>query len=195
MKFEIERKFLLKNDGWKAAVVSASKLSDGLLSSANGCKVRVRTDDTKALVTVKGPKDGRSRTELEYGIPYVEAEYMLSNLCGDNICNKTRYVVRHGTHVWHVDIYEGVLQGFRIAEIELTGLNEKFSLPYWIDQEVTDIPSYSKWAILARAIAARKAEASAFSIEIGSASVTPPARAPKNGEKMPLDNSSSGAGR
>lgn len=150
MRFEIERNFLLKNQNWKAGVTSARKLSDGLLSSSNGNKIRVRTNDAKGLITIKGPTAGLSRVELEYEIPLADADYMLSSLCGANVCSKIRHFVPHNGNVWHVDVYEGVLDGFLIAEIELDDENETFALPEWIGLEVTGNPYYGKWASLVR---------------------------------------------
>jgi CYTH domain-containing protein len=39
MPIEIERKFLVANDGWKASVVKISRIRDGLVVSENGRKV------------------------------------------------------------------------------------------------------------------------------------------------------------
>jgi adenylate cyclase len=150
MKFAIERKFLLKNDGWKAAIASARTLTDGLLSSLNGSNVRIRVTDDKGSITIKGPMAGLSRAELEYEIPLGRAEHMLSNLCGSVVCNKTRYTVPHDKHVWYIDVYENLLEGFVTADIELTLPNESFALPDWIGQEVTGDPGYGKWATLSR---------------------------------------------
>jgi adenylate cyclase len=150
MKLEIERKFLLKNESWKAAVVSSSKLSDGLLSSVNGNKVRVRSNNARGLITIKGPAACLSRVELEYEIPLADSEYMLLNLCGANVCCKIRHFVPHNAHVWHVDVYEDVLLGFVIAEIELEDENETFTQPDWIGLEVTGNAHYGKWATLKR---------------------------------------------
>jgi adenylate cyclase len=149
MKFEFERKFLLKNAGWEAAIVGSRKLSDGLLSNSNGNKVRVRIADRKGSIAIKGPKTDLSRAELEYEIPLADAEFMLRDLCGADVCNKTRYLVSHDFHVWHVDVYGGVLEGLVVAEIELDHANENFVIPDWAGQEVTDDPRYGKWAVLA----------------------------------------------
>ena len=42
MPVEIERKFLVANDGWRSAVIDSEKLRDGLVGEFDGCKVRVR---------------------------------------------------------------------------------------------------------------------------------------------------------
>jgi len=69
MPLEIERKFLVKHDGWKSHCVRSVRIRDGLLASSNGCKVRVRISDTRATLAVKGPEVGISRPEFEYEIP------------------------------------------------------------------------------------------------------------------------------
>ncbi len=153
MKLEIERKFLLKDQSWKARVVGARTLTDGLLSSHNGNKTRVRCDDARGLITIKGPRTGCSRVEYEFEIPLADAQYMLANLCGANVCRKIRYTVLNAANIWYVDVYEGVLEGFVIAEIELADEKEVFSLPLWIGPEVTDKAYYGKWATLARVTA------------------------------------------
>ncbi len=150
MNIEIERKFLLKNDSWKASATGFSQLRDGLLSGRKNNKIRVRTDAKKGLITVKGPTSGLSRAEYEYEIPLSDAEEMLLTLCDDKVCNKVRFLVPHSKHVWYVDVYEGVLAGITIAEIELAHENETFLCPDWIGPEVTDDPAYGKWAMLAR---------------------------------------------
>ncbi|MBR0643660.1 CYTH domain-containing protein [Plastoroseomonas hellenica] len=61
MPLEIERKFLLASDGWKAGVVETHLLKDGLLARFGGGKVRVRQSGDRAWVTVKGPRIGISR--------------------------------------------------------------------------------------------------------------------------------------
>jgi adenylate cyclase len=50
MPFEVERKFLVANDGWKAGVVRSVFLRDGLIASSNGNKVRVRMELSRALL-------------------------------------------------------------------------------------------------------------------------------------------------
>ena len=44
MPLEIERKFLIEHDGWKASRTRSIRIRDGLIASENGRKVRVRID-------------------------------------------------------------------------------------------------------------------------------------------------------
>jgi adenylate cyclase len=154
VKVEIERKFLLRNDSWRKAAVASSTLSDGLLSVRNNNKVRVRTDAGKGLITIKGPTSGLTRPEFEYEIPLADAEDMLLTLCAAEKCSKTRFIVPNGPHIWHVDVYDGALEGVSIAEIELAHEGEAFAIPGWIGREVTGDPDYGKWAMLTRHAAA-----------------------------------------
>ena len=42
MTLEIERKFLVANDGWKNSVVRSVRIRDGLIANNKGNKARVR---------------------------------------------------------------------------------------------------------------------------------------------------------
>ena len=71
MPVEIERKFLVANDGWRSAICDSEKLRDGLIGEFDGYKVRVRLGENRASIAVKGPRFGSRRTEFEYEIPKV----------------------------------------------------------------------------------------------------------------------------
>ncbi len=68
MPIEIERKFLLANEDWRAAVSRSTRLRDGILAFYDGRKIRIRFYDEKATLTVKGPRKGLARDEFEYEI-------------------------------------------------------------------------------------------------------------------------------
>ena len=50
MSLEIERKFLVTNDDWKQSVTRSARITDGLIASSNGRKVRVRIENNRATV-------------------------------------------------------------------------------------------------------------------------------------------------
>jgi adenylate cyclase len=158
MPLEIERKFLLANDGWKRCVVRRIRIRDGLIASNNGNKARVRISDATAMITLKSRKRGAIRTEFEYTIPCSDAEEILRTMCDGNVLDKVRHVVRYADLVWHVDVYEGILDGVVLAEIELWDADQKIELPDWIGREVTGDPRYRKVNMLAqRSIELREA--------------------------------------
>jgi adenylate cyclase len=74
---EIERKFLLADESWRAGVVQTYSLRDGLIARFGEGKVRVRHAGDRAWITLKGPRCGISRAEFEYEIPLNEAEEIL----------------------------------------------------------------------------------------------------------------------
>jgi CYTH domain-containing protein len=57
---------------------------------------------------------------------------------------KTRYDIPHAGHVWQVDVYEGLLDGIVLAEVELADDDEAIVLPDWVGAEVTGRPEYKK---------------------------------------------------
>jgi len=141
---EIERKFLLANDDWKSSVTRRIRIRDGLIASNNGNKARVRIADSNATITLKSRRRGPIRTEFEYAIPYSDAVEILQTMCDGRVLDKVRHVITHAGSLWHVDVYEGILDGVVLAEVELQHADQKLDLPGWIGKEVTGDPRYRK---------------------------------------------------
>lgn len=137
MPVEIERKFLVVGDGWRAYVTDSEVIQDGAISEGNGAKVRVRLAAGRAWLTVKSDRSGPSRLEFDYEIPPSDAEEMLKRLCAKSSFVKTRYKVKHSGNIWLVDVYGAHLSGIVLAEIELQSETQFFETPDWIGQEVT----------------------------------------------------------
>jgi CYTH domain-containing protein len=144
MRVEIERKFLVANDAWRSAICDSEKLRDGLIGEFEGCKVRVRLSENGASIAVKGPRFGSRRTEFEYEIPEADAEEMLNTVCGGRHVEKTRHSFPHAGFIWTVDVYEGLLAGIVLAEIELADEEQAFEKPDWVEQEITNDPRFHK---------------------------------------------------
>ncbi|SMC94016.1 CYTH domain-containing protein [Fulvimarina manganoxydans] len=148
MGFEIERKFLVRNDGWRHAVQHRVVLRDGLLSHGERGKVRIRRQDDKAVLALKGPRLGFRRVEYEYAIPLDEADEILAGLCSGAIVEKIRHFVPHCGHVWEVDEFVGTLSNVVWAEIELESEDEPFERPAWLGEEVTGDPRFRHSTLL-----------------------------------------------
>ena len=144
MPIEVERKFLLANDDWKSRVVRRIHIRDGLIANNNGNKARVRIADADATITVKSRRRGPIRTEFEYAIPYCDALEILQTMCDGRVLDKVRHVIPYAGSLWHVDVYEGILSGVVLAEVELQHANQELDLPPWIGEEVTNDPKYGK---------------------------------------------------
>lgn len=131
MAVEIERKFLVRDDSWRAHVVRQQEIEDGLIAVAERRKVRVRICDQRATLTVKSRTAGLANAEFEYEIPLADAREMIAHHCLRASLAKTRYFVRHGGNTWQIDVYKGILAGVVLAEIELPSEAAEFSLPPW----------------------------------------------------------------
>jgi CYTH domain-containing protein len=146
MATEIERKFLVIGDAWRDLATHREHLRDGLIAMTEDRKVRVRIyeEDERATITIKA-KTGRIRNaEFEYDIPMADAEELLESHCGENVLSKSRYFVPHRGFIWHVDVYEGILDGVTLAEVEVAKEDAAVTLPHWIGQDVTGKPEYKK---------------------------------------------------
>jgi len=141
MPKEIERKFLVKGDGWRGKAVG-KRYRQGYLSLVKERTVRVRTVDDKGFITVKGLSVGASRSEYEYEIPVTDANEMLDRLCERPLIEKTRYRISGAGVVWEVDEFAGENRGLIVAEVELEREDQTFTLPEWAGREVTDDPRY-----------------------------------------------------
>lgn len=136
MGTEIERKFLVKDESWRAAIRSAATLRQGYLAIDGGMNVRVRTDGTEAWITIKGPATGLKRPEFEWPVPTAEADQLL-DLCQGRVVQKTRYKVMVNHHVWEVDEFAGSNAGLVLAEIEMADEHERIDVPGWVGREVS----------------------------------------------------------
>lgn len=143
MQIETERKFLVKNDAYKAEAVETHRIRQGYIAHDSGRSVRVRLWDERAILTVKGPfLSGASRMEWEKEITPGEAEELFF-LCKPGGVDKIRYIIPAGNgRRFEVDEFFGENQGLVLAEIELGSEDEAFSRPSWLGEEVTGDPRY-----------------------------------------------------
>jgi adenylate cyclase len=141
MGLEIERKFLLSDEAWRAQIESSQRLAQGYLGGTRA-SVRVRVGGGRGWLNIKSRELGHSRLEYEYEIPLADAEAMLARLADGAVIEKTRHRLRYGAHCWEIDEFYGENQGLIVAEIELQHPAEAFERPPWLGIEVTDDPRY-----------------------------------------------------
>lgn len=143
MAIEAERKFLVRNDTWRAGVEKTIAIRQYYLSVSGNRSVRVRiSDGVKAKLTLKFGSHLPVREEFEYEIPLAEAQDMLRFAVGE-VIEKQRHHVRHGGYLYEVDIFEGRLDGLVVAELETEDHVALEQLPSWIAREVTGDMRYS----------------------------------------------------
>lgn len=141
MGVEIERKFLVRTDGWRQGADAGRAFVQGYLASAPNASVRVRiSNNEEAYVTVKG-KGVVTRAEYEFSIPVADARELME-ICGPHKLEKTRYKVQIGADSWEIDVFSGRHAGLVVAEIELESEEQNFLRPDWLGEEVTADPAY-----------------------------------------------------
>lgn len=141
MATEIERKFLVKGDGWRSLGLGEI-YRQGYIANNNGRTVRVRVVGEQGYLTIKGSTTGMKRAEFEYKIPVKDAQELLETLCDRPFIEKTRYKILIGNLIWEVDEFWGENQGLILAEVELETEDQNIDIPDWIGEEVTSDPRY-----------------------------------------------------
>lgn len=140
---EIERKFLVKSDGFRQKATSQTRIVQGFLNTDPDRTVRVRIKGDKGFLTVKGSSNesGTTRFEWETEITASEAANLI-DLCEAGILEKTRFELPFGNHLYEVDEFLGENKGLILAEIELNHEDERFEKPDWLGEEVTGQVQY-----------------------------------------------------
>ncbi|KGM57512.1 CYTH domain protein [Lysobacter arseniciresistens ZS79] len=156
MALEIERKFLVTSDAWRAAAHEVVPMAQGYLNDlaamdtgAMKASVRVRIAGDDAFLNLKSRELGHTRQEFDYPVPVDDARALLA-LCVGGLVDKRRHYVRHEGHLWEVDEFLGDNAGLVVAEIELGSADEAFAKPAWLGAEVTDEPRYYNLALATR---------------------------------------------
>ena len=155
MGIEIERKFRVTSEAWRAAAHRVVPMAQGYLndaasivSGAQNASVRVRIEGDVAFLNIKSRAIGHTRQEFELPLPVDDAHALLA-LCVGGLVEKRRHLVRHGAHLWEVDEFLGENAGLVVAEIELATADAAFERPDWLGDEVTDAPRYYNLALAA----------------------------------------------
>jgi adenylate cyclase len=147
---EIERKFRVRDDGWRAGAQSSRALRQGYLCLDPERSVRVRLAGARGTLTLKGASRGATRLEYEYEIPAAEAREILERLCLRPLIEKTRHLVPCAGRTWEVDEFGGENAGLVLAELELASEDEEPELPEWVGEEVTGDPRFYNVSLVSR---------------------------------------------
>ena len=148
MPLEIERKFLVLGDTWRALAAPVD-IRQGYLAREERCVVRVRVAGGRAWLTAKSRVIGITRSEYEFEIPCEQGEEMLETLCLKPIMEKRRHRIASGGMTWEVDEFLGENSGLIVAEVELASVDQNVTLPDWVGAEVTGDPRYYNSNLLA----------------------------------------------
>ncbi|WP_281965056.1 hypothetical protein [Serinicoccus marinus] len=96
-----------------------------------------------ANLTLKGPRVGLARQEIEMPLEEAEAEALLSSTSRIVIKERHQPIVSEG-RAWIVDVFHGLNDGLVVAEYEGSRQAvEQLKPPWWVGQEVTFDPAYA----------------------------------------------------
>src|SRR3546814_12395034 len=137
MPIEIERKFLVTNDSWRAAAHEVVPMAQGYINDqaamdggAQRASVRVRIAGAEAFLNIKSREAGHTRQEFDYPIPVEDGRALLA-LCVVGLIDKRRHYVAHAGHLWEVDEFFGDNAGLVLADVELDAADAPFEQPPW----------------------------------------------------------------
>ena len=146
MAFEIERRFLIKNDNWKELINKKVVIEQGYFSkSLDGWIIRVRLIGKNSKIALKKHIKGFTNFEFEYSIPRSDAEKIMSNL--SSTIKKERFVLEIKKKSWIIDCFKENNYPLEIAEIELSNEEEDLLLPSFISKEITGLTHYSNFSL------------------------------------------------
>lgn len=148
MALEIERKFLLRDDSWRAAVHAREEIVQGYLANTGRGSIRVRLAGDHGTLNLKSMTLGVTRSEFDYPIPAADARVILDTMCLRPLIEKTRHRVSWGGHLWEIDEFLGENAGLVVAELELSHAGQDFARPPWLGAEVSDDPRYYNVCLL-----------------------------------------------
>lgn len=135
-QIEIERRFLLKNDAWRAAVRETLILQQGYLSVEKERTIRVRIIGNRSWLTLKGYISDVTRSEFEYEIPFADAQTMMASMCPFRV-EKHRHLVDFQGFVFEIDEFFGENAPLVVCELELANEQADYPKPDWLGEEIT----------------------------------------------------------
>lgn len=142
MGLEIERKFLVDHEKWRAVKKpKGTHYRQGYLVDNENITFRVRIAGKQGFITIKGTTTGITRKEFEYKIPAARAKELLDSFAASSV-EKTRYKVNFAGKLWEIDDFAGDNRGLLMAEIELATEDETFEKPDWVTIEVSHDDRY-----------------------------------------------------
>ena len=146
MNFEIERRFLIKNNKWRKYIINQVLIVQGYLSSNNDeWIVRLRSENKNFKLTLKKHIVNSTSLEFEYKINREEGNQILSQI--KNKIEKDRFYLKINNKNWIVDIFKNINAPLEIAEIELNSEKETIAIPDFISKEITGMKIFSNYQL------------------------------------------------
>jgi adenylate cyclase len=176
MSVEIERKYLVVGDEWRAGVTRTERYRQGYLAKTELATIRIRCAESGATLTIKSSRRGLLRDELNVDLPLARGEEMLRTQCLGRMIEKVRHFVGFFGMTWHVDVFASPYEGLVLAEVELDHPDQDFRTPPWAGAEVTHDPRYQNSRLALGPLRLPRGSALAGRAPLASADLTTPAR-------------------
>lgn len=149
MNKEIERKFLVKQLPENLQQYPSKAIIQGYLAiTEDGTEVRLRHKGDRYFLTVKsGFGLQRGEAEIELSEHQFEKLWLMTE--GKRI-EKIRYEIDYRGMRIELDIYSGILEGLKVAEVEFPSIDQAklFIPPNWFGREVTEDERYKNRNLL-----------------------------------------------
>ena len=146
MTFEIERRFLIKNDSWKEFITKKIVIEQGYLTkSLDDWIIRIRFIGKDFKIALKKHIASFTNFEFEYSIPPSDGEKIMANLT--NTIKKERFFLEVEKKSWIIDCFKEKNYPLEIAEIEISREEEDLILPSFISKEITGMTHYSNFSL------------------------------------------------
>lgn len=147
MSEEIERKFVLSGVPDVVDGHEPTPISQGYLAGEGDVEVRIRAREGDRLLTIKG---GHGLVRTEVTVPLTTDQFdALWPLTEHRRVSKRRWTLRIDDREVEVDVFDGPLDGLRLAEVEFDTTEDSatFVPPAWFGREVTDDDRYRNAAL------------------------------------------------
>ena len=146
MAFEIERRFLIKNNQWKKFIIHKTYIEQGYLThNLEDWIIRIRFNGKNFKLALKKHIKNFTNYEYEYSIPKNEGEKIMETLT--NTIKKERFFLEVDQRSWIIDCFRGKNFPLEIAEIELTEEKEEVILPTFVSKEITGLKNFTNLSL------------------------------------------------
>tara|TARA_B100000965_G_scaffold329839_1_gene293400 strand:+ start:372 stop:875 length:504 start_codon:yes stop_codon:yes gene_type:complete len=146
MAFEIERRFLIKNNQWKKFITHKTFIEQGYLThNLEDWIIRIRFNGKNFKLALKKHIKNFTNYEYEYSIPKNEGEKIMETLT--NTIKKERFFLEVDQRSWIIDCFRGKNFPLEIAEIELTEEKEEVILPPFLSIEITGLQIFTNLSL------------------------------------------------
>lgn len=142
MNIEIEKKYLVNQERWNTVKedLNFQLIRQAYLFKDSLKSMRVRIIGDHSNICLKSKIDDCQRNEFEYDIPLQDAKEIMK--LSKHQVHKKRYSYSFDGFLWEIDEFLSDNQGLILAEIELDSIEQSFSKPDFITQEVSSDKRY-----------------------------------------------------